>query len=75
MAAGLLHGEGDAEVGDQRGSVLEPRVLRLDAAVNHALAVGVVQRGGNLTRQPQGFLHGELSVARETGAQRLARDA
>ena len=49
-AAGLVHREGDAEVGHQRRPVLQQDVLRLDVAVHHAVAVGVVERG----RRPRG---------------------
>ena len=74
VAAGLLHGEGDAEVGDQGGPVLEQDVLRLDVAVDHALAVGVVQRGRDLPRQPQGLVHRELLLPGQPRPQRFAGD-
>ena len=37
-AAGLLHGEGDAEVGDQRLAILQEDVLGLDVAMDDAAA-------------------------------------
>ena len=60
MTAGLLHGQGDAEVGDQGGAVLEQDVLRLDVAVDDALAVRVVERRGHLAREPERLVHREL---------------
>ena len=74
VAAGLLHGEGDAEVGDQGGAVLEQDVLRLDVAMDDALAVGVVERGGDLPREPERLVHRELPLAGQPGAQRFAGD-
>ncbi len=49
-AAGLLHGERDAEVGHQRMTALQQNVLGLDVAVNHALRVRVAERVGDLAR-------------------------
>src|SRR5438045_3660675 len=37
LTAGLRHGEGDAEVGDDRLTVLEKNVLRLEIAMNDAV--------------------------------------
>ena len=74
MAAGLLHGEGDAEVGDQGRPVLQQRVLRLDVAMDDALAMGVVERGGDFPREPQGLVHRELLLALQARAQRFAGD-
>ena len=71
MTAGLLHGQGDAEVGDQGGAVLEQRVLRLDVAMDDALAVRVVERRGHLPREPERLVHRELPVAAQPGAQRF----
>ncbi len=42
--AGLAGRERDAEVGDQRLAVVQQDVLGLDVAVDHAVAVGVVER-------------------------------
>ena len=44
VAARLLHGERDAEVGEHRLAFLEQDVLRLDVAMHDALAVRVVER-------------------------------
>ena len=67
-----LHGRGHAEIGDDRLAVLEQDVLRLDVAVDHALAVGVVQGERHLARDPQGDGHGELALPLEPAAQRFA---
>ena len=42
--AGLAGRERDAEVGDQGLAVVQQDVLGLDVAVDHAVAVGVVER-------------------------------
>jgi hypothetical protein len=67
-----VDGERDAEVGHQRRPVLQEDVLRLDVAVDHALAVRVVERGRDLPGEPERFLHRKLPVAHEPGAERLA---
>ena len=69
-----MHGEGDAEVGHQRRPVLQQDVLRLDVAVDHALAVGVVERGGDLAREPERLLDRKLPLADQPGAERFAGD-
>ena len=48
--ADLLSGERDAEVREQRLSVLEQDVLGLDVSMDHALAMREVQRAGDLPR-------------------------
>ena len=67
-------GERDAEVGHQGRAVLQQDVLRLDVAVDHALAVGVVERGGDLAREPERLLHRQLPVA-AAGARAAIRPA
>ena len=42
-AAGLLHGEGDAEVGDEGLAILQQDVLGLDVAVDDAALVGELE--------------------------------
>ena len=49
-AAGLLHGERDAEVGDERVPALQQNVLGLDVAMDHAERVRVAERVGDLAR-------------------------
>ena len=57
--------EGDTEVGDERAPVLQQDVLGLDVAVDHALAVRVVQRTRHLPRETHGVADRELSLALE----------
>ena len=64
----------DAEVGDEGMPVGEQNVLRLDVPVNDSAAVGVVERGGNLPRDPDGFVHGDLALAIQPVAQAFALD-
>jgi hypothetical protein len=52
IVTGGLHRGGDTEVGDDRLIVLEQDVLRLDVAVDHAVAVGVVQGQRDLPDDP-----------------------
>ena len=68
-AAGLAHGERDAEVGDQRRAVVQQDVLGLDVAVDHAVAVGVVERAGDFGGDPDGVGDRKLLLAREPVAQ------
>src|SRR5262249_49999439 len=49
LLTGMLHGERNTEVRDERVTVLEENVLRLDVAVNDAVRVGMRQRIGNFT--------------------------
>ena len=62
-------GQRDAEVGDQRPAVVEQHVVRLDVAVNHALAVSVVEPGGDFGGDPDRVGDGELGLAGEPAAQ------
>ncbi len=55
----------DAEVGDPRVSVGQQNVLGLDVAVDHMVAVGVVQRVGDLPGDPHGILHRESPLSLE----------
>ena len=72
MSAGLLDGERDAEVRDARVCALEEDVLRLDVAVNDPELVRIRERIGNLARDADGVVDGELLLAVEACAQRLA---
>ena len=53
---------------------MQQDVLGLDVAVDHALPVGVVERRGHLGGDPDGVGDGELLLAVEPVAQRLAVD-
>ena len=66
-AAGLLHGEGDAEVGDEGAAVVQEDVLGLDVAVDDALAVGVVEGAGDFRGDADGVVDGELLLAGRGG--------
>ena len=63
---------GDAEVGDDRLALLEQDVLGLDVAVDHAVAVGVAERGGDRARDPERHVHRERAFADQPVAQALA---
>jgi hypothetical protein len=57
----VLHGEGDAEVGDERVRALaglQQDVLRLDVAVHDAARVGVGERVGDLAREAHRLVDG-----------------
>ena len=64
----------DAEVGDERVPSLEQDVLGLDVAVNHAVAVGVVERPGDLAGDAHRVVHRELLLAGDPVAERLPLD-
>ena len=65
----------DAEVRHQHLAVGgEEHVLRLDVAMDDAVAVGVVQGGRGLARDPERVAHRELLLAGEAGAEGLALD-
>ena len=72
--ARALHGERDAEVGDQCVSALQQDVLWLDVAVDHAAPVGVCECVRHLARDQHRFRNRQQPHAREARAQRLAID-
>ena len=59
-----LERAGDAEVGHQRLAVGEQDVLRLDVAMDHALAVGMVERVGDLPGDAEGLVDRQLRSSR-----------
>ena len=64
--------ESNAEVGEQRFTVLEEDVLGLYVAMEHTLAMREVQRAGDLLRDANCFGDGESALAREAIAQGFA---
>jgi hypothetical protein len=68
---GRAHRQGDAEVRHQRLAFVQQDVLRLDLAMDHAVAVGVVERARHLTGNPHGVPDRELLLMVEPVAQRL----
>jgi hypothetical protein len=53
---------------------MQQDVLRLDVAMDHTVAVRVIERVGDLGRDAHRLLDAELRLAIELGAQRLALD-
>src|SRR5215217_1441393 len=74
MAAGVGDGERDAEVRDDRIILVDQNVLGLEIAVNHSMPVRVVERFGHADRDANGLADGQLLLAVESRAQRLALD-
>src|SRR5436190_3422256 len=74
MPAGLRHGEGDAEVGDERLTFLEEDVLRFEIAMDDAMAVRVVQGAGDRRRYAERFSYRQLLLAVEALAKRFPLD-
>ncbi len=72
VRAASAGGQGDPEIGHQRLTLVEEDVLGLDVAVDHAVTVGVVERGGHLDADPDGSLDGQLLLPHEPVTQRLA---
>jgi len=61
----------DAEVAHDRMTGLEQDVLRLDIAMHHVAAVGVVQGIRHLAADAQGVVERDLSLAVQAATQRL----
>ena len=74
LAVTVTRGQRDAEVGHQRPAIVKQHVVRLDVAVDHALAVGIVQRGGDLAGDANGLADGQLGFPAQPGAERFALD-
>jgi hypothetical protein len=73
LSAGRLHGERNAEIGDERRAIMQKNVLRLDVTMDNFLSVRVVERTRHFTRKAHRVGDGQLSLAIETGSQRFAR--
>ena len=63
---------GDAEVGDDRLTLLEQDVLGLDVAVDHVEPVGVGQRAGHGSGDTERHVHRQRPLAGQPVAQALA---
>ena len=71
LAPGLLDGERDAEIGDQRSAVVQQDVFGLDVAMDHAALVGVRERIGDVGSDAHRVGNRQLVFALQTSAQRL----
>jgi hypothetical protein len=71
LAPGLSQRPSDPEVRHDCLAFLEQDVLGLDVAVDHSLAVGVVQGAGYLAGELYGFFNGELGLPIQLLAQGL----
>ena len=68
------HRQRDPEVHHHRPPVVQQDVLGLDVAVDHPVAVRVVQRVGHLGGDPHRLVDAELRLAVQLVADRLALD-
>ena len=73
-STGVRNGERDPEVGDHGLPVVEQDVLRLQVAMNHPVPMRVVECPGDSDRETHGLVDGEMLLAIEARAQRLALD-
>ena len=62
-ALGVAEGAGDAEIGHQRVAAGEHDVLGLDVAMDHTLAVGILERLGDLAADAHRLLEREAFLA------------
>lgn len=58
--------DGDAEVGDERGALVQQNVLRLHIAVDEPARVCMLERGHDLRRYADRVIHRELPLAVES---------
>ena len=72
LAARALHRACNADVGNERAAIVQQNVLGLDVAMDHAVPVRVVQRTRDLTCDAQRVGDGELPLAFQSRAKRLA---
>ena len=73
-AARAAHGARDAEVADERVPFREEDVLGLDVAVDDVVRMRVREGVGDLAREADRLIDGELALALDPPAQRLARN-
>src|SRR5256886_766181 len=73
-AVPVAPGQRNAEVGHQRPTVVQQHVVGLDVAVDHAMAMGVIERAGNLDGDPDGVRDGKLDFPGEAATERFALD-
>jgi hypothetical protein len=69
-----IQGARNAEVGQQRVAFGEQDVFRFDVAMDHAMAMRVIEGVGRLAREANGILDGKLPFAREPVPQAFAFD-
>ena len=74
QAAGGADRARDAEVGDDRVLAREEDVLGFDVAVDDSLAMGERERVGDVTRDMECRLEGQLAIPQQPMPQRLAFD-
>ena len=75
MASGrVAHGLRDPKVGDYRVVAPEQDVIRLDVPMHDAARVGLGERVGNFSHGSDNIRDGQLVLARDPLAQRLAID-
>jgi hypothetical protein len=74
IAAAVGKGLRDAEIGDDRHAVGQEDVFRLDVAMNHAVAVRVVDGTTHNGSYPDGFVDRQGTVPLDARAQRFAVD-
>ena len=66
--------EGDPEIGQQRLTVLQQHVLRLQVPMNHSLPVRVIEGLSQRLRERDGVLHRQLPLSVQQHAERFAGD-
>ena len=74
VPAGRRHRPRDPKIADNRMPCLQQDVLRLDVAVDHAVAVSITQGVGHLAGDLQRVREGELPFAPQAVPQRLPLD-
>jgi hypothetical protein len=70
----LVQRLGDTEVGHQGVMVGEQDVVGFDVAVDHTVAMGVAERVGHVSQDPDRFGNRQLTLARESGPEGLTLD-